>query len=211
MEHRANLALFLVAVFCIWCLISFATSVLFYDVSEIRVSVIDTHTREVRFPTVMGVSRSPVIIIPATSEPVGGDRFLIKEAVFVTHFQDRHYWVSEDLIITDFVRPGELRDVPVVSGVSFILERGEFKVVSDIQKELLVHVKRLLSDGKIWSIVSHVDLVNGCILLKRGIQITVFDWEKLSKSTEALYDLSLTALDKTEFLFLGEGRLLRVR
>ncbi|HAA84802.1 MAG TPA: hypothetical protein DCE14_00375 [Kosmotogaceae bacterium] len=211
MERRANFALFLLSLLCAWCVLSFAAEALFSDPVDVRVSIISDQRRTVRFPSVMSVSGSPVIIVPATTEPVGGDRFIVKSAEFVAYFENSHYWVSDDLVITDFVKRVELREVPVISGVDFKLEQGEFRVIANEEVELLAHVKRLLSDGRIWSIVAHVDLFDGYLLLKRGIKITVYDWDKLSRSTDALYNLSLTAMDKTEYLFLGEGKLLRVR
>jgi len=211
MERRANFALFLLSLLCAWCVLSFAAEALFSNPVEVRVSIIGNQRKTVNFPTVTRVSGTPVIIVPATTEPLGGDRFIVKSAEFVAYFENSHYWVSDDLVITDFVKTVELREAPVISGVDFRLEQGEFRVMDDEEVELLAHVKRLLSDGKIWSIVAHVDLFDGYILLKRGIRITVYDWEKLSRSPDALYNLSLTAMDRTEYLFLGEGKLLRVR
>jgi hypothetical protein len=48
------------------------------------------------------------------------------------------------------------------------------------------------------------------LLLRRGIRVKVLDWESLNTNKELLLQLE-NASDRSEYIFLSDGKLLRAR
>jgi len=164
----------------------------------------------VEFPLAFRRTWKTDIIYPPGSIDVSGGRVFLKPGKFLVSYRDKYYWVSDDFVIVDYADLSEVVSNPIIGGVSFLQENGIY-IATERDIEIFAGaVEGILADRRVLALVSYFDFENNVLLLRRGIRVKVLDWESLEANKDLLLQLE-NASDRSEYIFLSDGKLLRAR
>jgi len=201
-----------VVLFAIWmlCIANFVLESFFTAPVEQLTRIVNSGEILVEFPMAFRRTWKTDIIYPPGSIDVSGGRVFLKPGKFVVSYKDKYYWVSEDFVIVDYADLTEIFNHPVIGGVRFLLTNGVY-VASERDIDIFAGaVEGILADRSVLALVSYFDFENNVLLLRRGIRVKVMDWESLEVNRELLLQLE-NASDRSEYIFLSDGKLLRAR
>lgn len=164
----------------------------------------------VEFPTAFRRSWKTDIIYPPATIDISGSRVFLKPGRYLVHYNGNYYWVSDDFVIVDYASIEEITGYPVIGGLNFILAEGIYRVAGKNIDEFTGAVEGILADRRLVGLVSYLDYRQNSMLLRRGIKVKVLDWGRLNANKDLLLQLE-NASDRSEYIFLSDGKLLRAR
>jgi hypothetical protein len=164
----------------------------------------------VEFPTAFRRSWKTDIIYPPATIDISGSRVFLKPGRYLVHYNGNYYWVSDDFVIVDYASIEEITGYPVIGGLNFILTEGIYRVAGKDIDEFTGAVEGILADRRLVGLVSYLDYRQNSMLLRRGIKVKVLDWGRLNANKDLLLQLE-NASDRSEYIFLSDGKLLRAR
>ena len=191
--------------------INFAIEVFFTEPKTVNTTIIAENAVFVDFPAAFRRSWKTAIIVPPTTVDVSGNRSFLLKGKYLFFYDNKYYWVSENLIIVDFANYEDLIGLPVVDGIDFKLANGVYTPTGNTPEWIEEILNTLLADDRVLSLITYIDFEDSFLILRRGIKVKVTDWKKVVVYKELLVELEKTAADKSEYMFLSDGKMLRVR
>lgn len=211
LEARGFILLFILAVIWVIGVANFMVEVYFTKARDMKIFVVDGRSVEVEFPKVFKRSWNTDIIVPPTTKFISEGRVYLPKAVYIVYFFDRYYWASKELVLLDFADIETVFLNPVISGLHFRFEDAGY-VLADENSDLIRRVlKSLYNRQRILRELSNIDFQANKIFLKRGITIQVFDWRIVEEKPEIIENLVSNAEDRSKYLLMSDGKMLRVR
>ena len=191
--------------------LNFAIEVFFTRPVAVSTTIVAENAVSVSFPEVFRRSWKTAIIVPPTTVDISGNRSFLLDAKYLCYYDGRYYWVADSLMIVDFADDQDLIGLPVIGGIDFKLADGVYTPVGATPVWIEEVLKTLLSDDRVVSLIAYMDFKGSFLILRRGIKVKVTDWKKVSVDGDLLVELEKTAVDRSEYMFLSDGKLLRVR
>ncbi|SSC13728.1 conserved protein of unknown function [Mesotoga infera] len=212
MSLSLRAAICMVAIIAIWfvAIINFIVESFFTVPLAQFTKIVNPEETVIEFPLAFRRRWKTDIIYPPATVDVSGNRVFLKPGKYIVFYDDSYYWVSEDFVIVDHASMDEITSFPVVGGLNFVLVEGVYKAIDNNIDDFTGAVEGILAERRISRLVAYFDYRNNTLFLRRGITIKVLDWEKLSASKELLLQLE-NASDRSEYIFLSDGKLLRAR
>jgi len=211
LEARGFILLLILAVVWTIGLINFVVEIYFTRAHDMRILVVDNRSVEVEFPKVFKRSWNTDIIVPPTTEFISEGRVYLPEADYIVYFLDRYYWASKELVLLDFADVEAVFLNPVISGLHFRFEDAGYVLANENSDLILRVLKSLYGRRSILRELSNIDFETNKIFLKRGITIQVFDWRVVEEKPEIIQNLINNAEDRSKYLLMSDGKILRVR
>ncbi|OAA23780.1 DUF4894 domain-containing protein [Kosmotoga sp. DU53] len=99
----------------------------------------------------------------------------------------------------------------MISGLHFRFEDAGYVLANENSDLILRVLKSLYGRRSILRELSNIDFETNKIFLKRGITIQVFDWRVVEEKPEIIQNLIDNAEDRSKYLLMSDGKILRVR
>ncbi|HNQ70939.1 DUF4894 domain-containing protein [Mesotoga prima] len=207
---RAGICMVILFAMWILCIANFVLESFFTEPVEQLTRIVNKDEILIEFPLAFRRAWKTDIIYPPGSVDVSGGRVYLKPGKYIVSYEGKYYWVSEDFVIVDYAHLSEILSYPIMGGIQFILTDGVY-VASERDIDIFAGaVEGILADRRVLALVSYFDFKNNVLLLRRGIRVKVLDWESLNTNKELLLQLE-NASDRSEYIFLSDGKLLRAR
>lgn len=212
MSLSLRAAICLMAILAVWliAIVNFVLESFFTTPVAQFTRIVNPQESTVEFPTAFRRRWKTDIIYPPATVDISGNRVFLKPGKYIVHYEDSYYWVSEDFIIVDHAGIDEIVDYPVVGGLNFNLIEGVYEAAGKDIRDFTEAVEGILAERRIVGLISYFDFQNNSMLLRRGIKVKVLDWGKLAENKDLLLQLE-NASDRSEYIFLSNGKLLRAR